>query len=226
MRSFILEKGRNHLTSLELSSEGNLLSELGELNRAITNRINLLERDRNVVRHFNSWNYSDTNSHHCSNLVMNLFTRMHQRKKKTFSDLYACYMKDSQSCIQRKFPQLDKEQCEKVQKKIQFYFFSQSILLNYLNALQSSINAILNSPSIPVDDLLIFCNELDKISDFEENQESNYYEFWVPIGKVPAQSWTSQDIELFTSEESNSFKSVVIQGWWLGKTLVLERFQL
>ena len=110
----------------------------------------------------------------------------------------------------------------KVQKD-SILFFSQSILLNYLNALQSSMNSFLNSPSIPVDDLLIFCNELDKISDFEEriknpiimNFESRSEKYRLKAEQV-------KDIELLTSEESNNFKSVVIQRMMaVGKTLVL-----
>ena len=140
-----------------------------------------------------------------------LFANMHQRKRKTFSDLYACYLKDSLSCIQRKFS-IDKDNVNRC-KLIQFYSSARASFWITLNSLQNSIDIFLNSSSIAVDDLLIFCNELEKISDLNERIKNPIimnFEFRSTKYRLKAEQ--VKDIELLTNVGlDNNFKSVVIQ---------------
>ena len=102
--------------------------------------------------------------------VETLFTLCIKRKKKTFSDLYACYFAIF-FALHSKEISIKWGSMQKVHSDTTI-FYRQQILLDYLKQLQISIDSFLNTSSIPVDDLMIFCGELDKISRFNDRLQN------------------------------------------------------
>jgi hypothetical protein len=165
-----------------------------------------------------------TNINKHASFVGSILSLMHQRKIKTFESLYACYLKDSLSCIQLKFPQLTLDQCRQVEQDAKI-FYSRKILVGYFEVLKDSIENFLKFEFISMDDLSIFCDELSKISDFNKRMEDPVImNFEFRSGKYRLKPEQADDVSLLSSENlgTQNFKSVVIQRMMAaGKTLVL-----
>ena len=223
---FISETRQNQLKYVDFHDEAELFSELFNFNESLKLRIvDLFEHQELLVQVLTAKTYLNIDDDPISNRIERLFSLMHQSKQKTFSDLYSCYLKDSLYCIQSKFPQLSPDHCRKV-KDDSVLFFSQQILLDYLRMLHNSAETFISSSNpVPLDNLLIFCDELDKVFKFNDRLKNPVImNFEFRSRKYRLKTEQVDDIELLTSESSDSknYTSVVIQRMMAaGKTLVL-----
>lgn len=225
---FTQDRGNDRIIEINFSKNQNLSNEMVELNEYIGIKIdNLLESMRQSASDLFCMTSSEIQFTDLK-ILSSLFDFMHQRKYKTFESLYVCYFNNSLACFQRKFPQLSLFQCV-ILKKNSELFFSRKILLDHFEFLRKNLESFLelikSDSSVSVDDLIFFCDELDKINDFDQRIKSPVVmNFEFRSGKYRLRSEQVKDIELLTSKDSetNLFKSVVIQRMMAaGKTLVL-----
>lgn len=158
--------------------------------------------------------------------VEELFHHVHIRKDRTFEDLYACYQRNSISCIQSKFPGLQKEQCKYVLLQTA-KFYSTHILINLMNHVKLAAETLKNSvDAVPADDIEAFCSELAKIKDLNSRLEDiTILNFEYRSIKYRLREEQVKDIGLLVGKDprnNNNFNSIVIQRMMAaGKTLVL-----
>ena len=225
IRSFIIRQGGCQLNDLNSKIKEDLVIIILDLRSYLERRINELEVKQGMLSEkLIDSTYPKLDELPFSNLIAGLMSTMHQRKQKTFSDLYACHLRNSLSCIQKKFPQLSSEECQQIQTNATL-FYSQQIHLNFLTFLQKSTAAfVADTHSITVDNLMILCDELAKITDFNARlQDPVIMNFEFRSTKYRLKAEQVKDIDLLTGIGSdNNFKSVVIQRMMAaGKTLVL-----
>ena len=229
---FINENGANRPTEIKLweASLVTVKADLDRLNSFFAERIKILamSQQESATELFNLTSPDIQKTY--SNVINSLNNLMHYRKVKNFENLYSCYFRDSITCIQRKFPQLSLSRCYKLYKE-SILFYSRKILLDYLLMLQNSLESFLkltntnDKKAVAVDDLKLFCDELNKIVDFNQRIKSQVImNFEFRSGKYRLRSEQVKDIDLLTSLDQSKqfFKSVVIQRMMAaGKTLVL-----
>ena len=94
----------------------------------------------------------------------------HVTEQGKLSDLYRA-LEGVRVLYSKKISQLDKDQCRQVQTD-SILFFSRKNLFGLLDSSEQYKYVIEFFDSM--DDLLIFCNELEKISDLNESKSMNY----------------------------------------------------
>jgi hypothetical protein len=221
IKDFIEEKGQNSRAEIFINNN----STLDSLKTLFSNRKReFLIAQETSASDLITMTYADASLA----VIGSILSLMHQRKAKTFESLYACYFKDSIVCIQKKFPQLNLEQCIEVKETLKI-FYSRRILINYFEMLEETVESFLkfvekNEP-ISVDDLNIFCDELSKIKDFNSRmRDPVIMNFEFRSQKYRLKPEQVNDVGLLTTKDQNTnrFPSVVIQRMMAaGKTLVL-----
>jgi hypothetical protein len=220
--AFTLENGPTRLSEVNLSAE--LRKDLDEFDKHLCNRIKAL-RELQLEAEVDL--LARTQKETYPSIISSLANLMHSRKPKTFSSLYTCYFGSYSSalyCIQRKFPALSLKACADLKIEA-FAFFSRQILLDYYSLLYRFTQGFRKQSNLSVDDLTIFCDELDKISDFNARILSPVVmNFEFRSAKYRLKREQVKDIALLTSidPQTRQFKSTVIQRMMAaGKTLVL-----
>lgn len=223
IRSHLTEKGHLESTEFDMNTL-HLQANLEEFKIYLNSRIKTLTENQlllafNLERRAYSQNSSDF-----SKFIERITTHLHGLKPKLFSNIYSCYLKRSISCVQRKFPQFSGEECEMVYKEA-FIFYTQQVLIDYMNFIISTIEKFFKGGSASFDDLYGLGDELEKINFFNERMKSPVIlSFEYRSTRYRLRQQQIDDIKTLTTvdDKSKMFNSVVIQRMMAaGKTLVL-----
>ena len=127
---------------------------------------------------FTNWNLSDSNNSSLSNSIEN-YSLMHQRKKKTFNDLYACYIWRILCLVFKKFPrQLDLDPMQKITIRFGFIFRKKHPLgLSGMIQKSASFFQISCSPCWWFDGFSVL--NLKNVRFRWANSESSHHELWI-----------------------------------------------
>lgn len=145
---------------------------------------------------------------------------LHQKKTKTFENLYNCYQKQSVECLQSKFTQFSVDECSNLLEETTL-FYSNQVLLQYFSMLSE----------MERDDLFGFLAELEKIEHFNLRLRTpTILNFEYRSKQYRLKAEQVDDIEELTTDgvvvakdgQPPRYKSVVIQRMMAaGKTLIL-----